>query len=562
MAILVANIGTSDIAVKVGDYYLPIDFNRREPNLLEPDPTAPEGQAWRKRESLLSKVFEEELCLPPIDKAKHPRKKHPFREVCEALLGAYRKDPEAWHSRISISRIRGVIDSALAAESYLQSGEISMTAYLIVTDQPKTEKSGYPTDSIYAFEIIKEWLSRQDPSFISGGYSGLRVKASKIHVSAVDEDLLYEHYYKLFQTFDCNESVYLSIKGGTPQMQQALKVQALASNTKAQIFLSPKPLVSKMLAGEPSECQRIAYWRYQQNQKYQTVQLLLERWDFEGATVLLEVWNRSLNSLVTDDLPALNAYRTRVEQVVKGLQKAVAYLNLDSEAVRTLMTDDCRLESATSQFSKAEDLYAQCKIYAELKHISHFLTRLGTFYEETQHRLIEKLDGTQYLDAQNKGSVVSVEAVKTKSPELFKLLEKSMGKRDRPEDVQFWGLGDRGKRIKYIKALIRHKYGMPSPGQPLLFRPWQQLDFWYVERNSIMHSASGVNETRLAKIYQERENSFQIACCYEDILPTMLSILTLLKKEDDSASDVSYEDKLNFGAYGCIRQWAIAALKS
>ena len=562
MAILVANIGTSDIAVKVGDYYLPIDFNRREPNLLEPDPTTLEGQAWRERESLLSQVFEEELFLPPIDKAKHPRKKHPFREICKALLCAYRKEPNTWHSRISISRIQGVIDSALAAESYLRLGEISMTAYLIVTDQPQTEKGGYPTDSIYAFEIIKDWLSRHDPNLILGEGSRLCMKPSKIHISAIAEDLLYEHYYKLFQEFDPNESVYLSIKGGTPQMQQALKVQALASNTKAQIFLSPKPLISKILAGEPSECQRVAYWRYQQNQKYQTVQLLLERWDFEGASVLLEAWNCSLQSLVTDDLLTLDTYRGRVEQVLKGLQKAVAYLNLDSEAVKTLMTDDCHLEAATNQFSKAEDLYAQCKIYAELKHISHFLTRLGTFYEETQHRLIEDLNGSQHLDFQKRGARISVKTVQEKSPELYRILEKSFGSRAHVGETQFWGLGDRGRRIKYIKALIKHKYGVPLPGQQPLFKPWQQLDFWYIERNNLMHGASGVNETRLTQIYQEREKSFQIACCYEDILPTMLSILTLLKNKDYLASDTSYEDELGYGAYGCIRQWAIATLKS
>ena len=54
MPTLVANIGTSDIAVKVGGYYLPLGFDRQEPNLEEPNAATSEGEVWRYRRLLLS----------------------------------------------------------------------------------------------------------------------------------------------------------------------------------------------------------------------------------------------------------------------------------------------------------------------------------------------------------------------------------------------------------------------------------------------------------------------------------------------------------------------------
>ena len=556
MSILVANIGTSDIAVKIGDRYLPIGFDRQEPNLKEPDKDSPEGAAWHGRWTSLSKMFEEELDISP--KAK-------FREVCQALLAAYRQDPETWHSRISIGRIRGVIDSALAADSQACSSEPITTAYLVVTDQPKTEIFGYPTDTVYAFEIIQAWLSRQEPTLILEDSPKLRLEKSTIAISAINEDLLHEHYYQLFQGFCPDDTIYLSVKGGTAQMQQALKVQALASNTKAQVFLSPKPEISKILAGQPSDCQRVAYWRYQQNQRYQTVQMLLERWDFDGAAVLLQNWEQTLQALVTDDKAELQYQQQKVSQTIKGLQKAVALLNLDIAAADGLTTGDRTLESSLTQFSQPENLYTQCKIYAELKQISHFLSRMGSFYEATQHCLIENLDGKQYMREGQGAAEISVRMLADNAPKLYDLIKtkKSFKQSKEKADPKAWKLGNRYQKHDYIKALIQYKCGEQSLAKFSALSYWQKLDFWYGIRNKVVHRSEGINEDRLDNIYQQRDKKFQIACAYQEILPTMQAILTELKRSDpildsstDSQSDITY------GPYGQIREWAITTLKN
>lgn len=558
MPTLVANIGTSDIAVKVGDRYIPISFDRSEPNLIEPSADTPDGAAWHGRWASLAKLFENEL---------HLSHKPKFREICQALLLAYQQEPDAWHSRISIGRIQGVIESALAAEAQVQSDAVSMTAYLVVSDQPRTEQNGYPTDTVYAFEIIREWLVRQEPALVLGDRPKLHLKKTTISTSAINEDLLHEHYYHLFQTFDAEETVYLSVKGGTYQMQQALKVQALASNTKAQIFLSPKPEIDKILAGQPSECQRVAYWRYQQNQKYQTVLLLLERWDFDGASVLLQDWQRTLQALVTDDKAALERHQKRVAQTVIGLQKAIAYMNLDAEAAHSLDTGDRTIEASLDRFTKPENLYAQCKIYAELKQIGHFLSRLGSFHEITQHCLIENLGGLKYASKGQYGTEISVVALAEKAPKLYQLMKskKSFKRKKSEKEPQCWKLGNRYQRYDYASALMQ--YSQTAQVHPPILNYWRKLDFWYDIRNKLVHSNEGVNESRLEEIYNQRKAKFQMACAYEKILPTMQTILLEIKHSDltsnaqiESSSDS--QRNVVYGPYGQLREWAIALLKT
>lgn len=554
MSILVANIGTSDIAIKVGDYYLPIGFDRSEPNLEEPDPDTPEGVAWRERQMLVDKQLQADLNIAPRTK---------YRDACEAILSAYRADPETWHPRISIGRLQGVINSVLEAEAKVQQSQSTTTAYLIVTDQPKTEVRGYPTDTIYAFDIIQAWLSRQRPALVSGESAPLKLVPNTIRVPAIHEDLLHEHYYQLFQTFTPDDIIYLSVKGGTYQMQQALKVQALASNTKAQIFLSPKPQVNKILVGQPSDCQRIAYWRYQQNQKYQTVQLLLDRWDFDGAAVLLENWEATLQALVTDDQATLQDHQVKVTQATRGLQMAVAHLNLDSQAADGLAGNHRELLALLGKFSSLENLYAQCKIYAELKQISHFLSRLGSFYEATQNDLIEKLGGLQYLDTQKRGPwEIQVKALETGAPDLWQLLGRTFKWRSPADYPEAFGLRDRFKKRSFIKTLIEYAYGNLPSNQPLSLNHWKKLDFWYDIRNQLMHGAKGINEDRLEAVYQQREAKHQIACPYGDILPTMAAILTDLSQISSAAEASPAWQDPGYGLYEQIRHWAIATLKS
>lgn len=559
MSILIANIGTSDIAIKVGDYYLPIGFDRSEPNLEEPSPNTPEGAAWRERQALVDQQLQADLKIAPRAR---------YRYACEAILSAYRADPEIWHPRISIGRLQGVINSALEAEAKGQGHKSMVTAHLIVTDQPETEVRGYPTDTLYAFDIIQAWLSRQLPALVSGESAPIKLVPSIIRVPAVHEDLLHEHYYQLFQTFTPDDIIYLSVKGGTYQMQQALKVQALASNTKAQIFLSPKPQVSKILAGEPSDCQRIAYWRYQQNQKYQTVQLLLDRWDFAGAAALLEAWEGALQATVADNQAELDSQKHQVKRTIKGLQLAVAHMNLDAKAARDIATDDAELELLHSQFDNlTEDLFTQCRIYFKIERISTFLAYLGSFYEASQESLINSLDGLPYFgkNYQEKGvRYIFTRKLERENPLLLNCVAAEFGWRleQYPRKPK---LGNRYLKWKFINGLIAYKQASTNASFSLAQDYWKALDFWCEVRNQLIHGAKGINKNRLEEVYAQRditEAEAQAACPYDEILPTMKQILAeLCRLHQADGHVVSWCDP-GYGLYGQIQDWALVTLKN
>ncbi|MEO1257051.1 MAG: hypothetical protein AAFY41_19530, partial [Bacteroidota bacterium] len=269
-----------------------------------------------------------------------------------------------------------MIQQALSLESQLQ-------AYLVVTDQPASEKYGYPSDTIHAFDVMKLWLETENPDWFTDTKPKLTLNKSPITFKAIEEDRLFDYYQTLFQNFDSEKVLYVSVKGGTPQMQTALKIQAIASNTKAQIFLSPQPKALRILAGEPSDCIPTAYWRYQQGQIYRSIHLLLQRWDFDGASVLLKEWKSTLIALikngVMDDQHILKSQQEKVEKVLLWLELAVAHFNLDKDKVTALAAGDTQLMSLADQLSKPENLYAQCKIYYELRRISHLLSHLGSF---------------------------------------------------------------------------------------------------------------------------------------------------------------------------------------
>ncbi len=60
MAILIANIGTSDLAIKIDDYYFPVGFDRNEPNLDKSGLTDDESAAWER--DFRQSFIENQLC--------------------------------------------------------------------------------------------------------------------------------------------------------------------------------------------------------------------------------------------------------------------------------------------------------------------------------------------------------------------------------------------------------------------------------------------------------------------------------------------------------------------
>lgn len=530
MSILVANIGHSDIQIEVGGYYLPLE-SRMEPNLELPISGSPEYEIWKNRSDSLKMTIKDELDINvDTDFRDH------FREISCRLSKQYKR----WNPYIRIGRIQGLLEKVLTFDSDLQ-------AYLVVTNQPKTETKGYSSDTVHVFDLIESKLKQENSSWFFGKTPKVTLKKAEITFKAIEEDRLFDYYQTLFQEeFDSEEVIYVSVKGGTPQMQTALKIQAIASNTKAQIFLSPQPKALKILAGETSECVPTAYWRYQQGQTYRSVHLLLQRWDFDGASVLLKEWQAMLSTLiengVTDEQHILKSQREKVEKVMLWLELAVAHLNLDLDKVTTLADDDTQLMSLTKQFSKPENLYAQCKIYYGLRRISHLLSHLGSFFDVSQGDLVERL-GSQFSADVKRGS--------------------------------------RYKKRKFIKGLVERQGMSKNADISSIMENWRKLDFWYDIRNQLIHGANGINKERLKEVHhnrleflesldfqsesqkQKKKEEYQDACTDEEILPKMQGILTSLShigKTSDS-SNQPWNDPEYYGLYGQIQRWAIATLK-
>ncbi len=64
MTVIIANIGTSDLAIKIDDYYYPVRFDRSEPNIDYSDLTDNEKSAWQQREAFIKDFICNELKVP------------------------------------------------------------------------------------------------------------------------------------------------------------------------------------------------------------------------------------------------------------------------------------------------------------------------------------------------------------------------------------------------------------------------------------------------------------------------------------------------------------------
>jgi hypothetical protein len=564
MAILIANIGKSDISVKIGDHYFPIGFDRNEPNLQQPEPNSLEADLWKNRITHIREMAQSKLGINVSEKNTGIP---PFREFTRALLTAYQKDSQTWHPHIRISRIWGVIETARSSNPLRK-------VYLFVTDQPEAEKQGYPSDTVHAFEIIKHWIQLEFPEWNNSQNSPIILEQQTIpqSFSAIAEDKLFDYYYKFFQNLDRSEPLFISVRGGTPQMQTALRTQAIAADFKTQIFLEPKLEVVRILQGDPSECDRIAYWRYQQTQKYQAVSKLLGRWDFDGAVTLLQDWQTTLQSLqeanITDDNQLLQQRRSQVEQVLQGLRAAVDCFNLDHISAQKQLSSasDLPFRSLLENYDLSKALYAQCQIYRELRQVAHFLSRLGSFHEVTQLQLICNLGGDQYLDPNKMDNpAVLLEKVEQGNSALWQAIPKAYKSKKHKPPLRM-PLGNRYAKQSYINALVV-AFSISNPQTKSL---WQKLDFWYGVRNKITHGSKGVSVERVQKIYNDRyseasENNglskeeLEQACSYDEIPCVMADILSLINSTRQTDQTALIMDE--YYIYSIIRDWATTQLQ-
>ncbi|MEZ2239641.1 hypothetical protein [Microcoleus sp.] len=499
-AILIANIGTSDIAVKIDDYYIPVGFDRNEPNLDESGLTEDEKTVWdaQLRQSYIISELCPELGVT-VTEIRNGQKSFSFRELTQKLLAAYENDQTGtWHDRIRPGRIWGVLKTATQDQKF-QVKE----AYIFVTDQPefildpksgkqKFNQQGYPSDSIHLFSILKKWFQQEMPDL------ELIRQVIPENIPAVDRDGLLSYYYQFFfQHISSEQTILISIKGGTNQMQLALTMQAIASSVTNQLFINPQLSPKNILRGQASECDFTSYWRYMRSQKYQDAKIILEsRWDFRGAISILDGWLTTLKFLkpyIND--PKLSASNELLSRIVKTLEIGDYCLNLDNQTAKDFLANNPQLASKLSKklvkqvsnYDSLLNLYSQCYIYYNLDQIANFLSRMSSFYEGVLEEIAKKLE--IYRDFPNR----------TNRFEKRSFIGGKVRLHNKISEIEAW---------EEILLLLK------------------SFDYWCDRRNELIHHGKGMSKERMKLLYQEVKVENPNICPPDRIIEHMAKILT------------------------------------
>ena len=353
------------------------------------------------------------------------------------------------------------------------------------------------------------------------------------HISPVDRDELLNYYYQFFsQHIRSEQTILIGIKGGTPQMQLALTMQAIASSVTNQLFINPQLSPKNILRGQASECDFTSYWRYMRSQKYQDAKMILEsRWDFRGAISILDNWLTTLNFLkpyIND--PKLSASNELLSRIVKTLEVGDYCLNLDIQSAKDFFQNNPQLASKLSKklveqvssYDSLLNLYSQCCIYYNLDQIANFLSRMSSFYEGVLEQTVKKLRierNFPYL----KGRF-----------DKRDFIDEKIGTRNKASELEVWS---------EILLLLK------------------SLDYWCTHRNQLIHHGKGMSKERMKLLYSQAKLDNPDTCTPDRIIEHMAKILTnnleLVKPE---YLHKFVGDTTPHYIYSEVKDWAIAKL--
>ncbi|MFM7791364.1 MAG: hypothetical protein ACKO90_25775, partial [Microcystis panniformis] len=178
--------------------------------------------------------------------------------------------------------------------------------------------------------------------------------------------------------------------------------------------------------------------------------------------------------------------------------------NLDKNAVR----DNEKMEHNFFWLN----LYTQCRIYWGLDEIANFLIRLSSFYEVTLNELIMGLRGQKYLRNNNQNQYLAF--VRNKASQefcnKFEELEPDFKRGD-----LLYTLVNRYSKRNFVQTLIE----IDHPERKALatrdrLELWQQildslvkLDYWFDNRNTLIHSGRGVSvQTMIDQLQEDKRN--------------------------------------------------------
>lgn len=558
-ATIQVNLGTSDLAVKIEDRgFIPL-WDRSEPN----DEATQES--WRNR----SQIIVEQLCCELDVETRIPKGRQlPFEfiKLTQKIADVYKdKDKsEKWQDRLYPSRLLGIIKKA--QEKF----EISEVTVFVTRQEPIHE-----SDSYFLFEILEKWVKEKTGITITPAFIPSNIDLRK------DVDELSDYYYKQIQAIDTQKVILISRKGGTPAMINALNQQiALSSIDRKIILIDPQLDVDRVLAGEPSPCQLASYWKYIRNQKYEAVQQLLERWDFDGARVILERWQKYLGELI--DLGVvdreLKKNKSFIDKNTKILDLTCAYLNLDSAGTLSgKKINPKRKDYGIFNNFEYEDsdrllnLYAQCQIFWDINQVANFLFRLASFGEEVLHYLITNLDGIKYFDKEhNPNDWLLKPRLRDRNEQLWLEFQRLEIENNSFTKIAEWRdnhkkfrLPGRFSKRNFLEALINVR------GKSEEIKTWkdlsdnfQSLDYWISLRNKVTHSAEGASKAGMAQMLQKDRNPESQdekalnACKRDDILPT----IEKMKEQTQRLSKQRYQFDSDFFIYDEVRTQVIEDL--
>ncbi len=524
MTILVVNLGTSDLSIRPLEhqFYLPISFNDRESNLVLPPINSLARKIWDNRQQILCDNLCQELDVTVTRNARGERD-FSFREFTFHLWQAYQADFNSWHDRIRPCRLWGVLNTA---KKDFEVRDI----YLFITDQ----KPPHLKDTVYTYQILKDWLKREIPDL------NLYPKMLPDDVKANDTDQLLQYYYHFFaelnQDYQSDQHILISIKGGTPQMQMGLRVQAMTAQFLFQANIEPELTIENVLGGVPSPCKLGVYWQYAKGQRYQAIKLLLSRYDFDGAEVILEDWQKFLDNIVKKKLTTQDVQRVNIQlkNIIAILHVAKSCLSLDTwEAQRRLkfwlqkqseLAGVIKLDKLLlgSNYDSLLNLYTQCRIYRQLGHAANFLIRMSSFYEQAQLRLVQLLGGDSCFERNERGNPKDwcLDSSLLKSKQIWNVFNDAMISSPYPdrfrnhnflENPIFQLLG-RDNKNNFLKVLLTLNENATNASEcQRVLKLLSGLDFWCSTRNDIIHNADGPALHRLNEHLQRCQSWHPLA---------------------------------------------------
>lgn len=506
-ACLVLNLGNSDLSVQVEEngFFFPLEFSRNEPNLNKDGLTDTMCTAWKERIQNILKLKEDlHFSIKELQQGEKTIQTYEFREVTEKLSEAYEGYPDKWHPRIRTARIEGLIKKA--GEHFT-----IKKVYLIATDQDPPFK----LDTVFLFSIVKMWMEKE--GFTKEINKVMIPKDIKPHR---EQDRIQDFYYRFFtDKFKEGEILLVSAKGGTPLMQNAIKIEALMQDFPKLLFIDPELVVKDYLEGKPSECTLKTYWRSVQNHKFGTVEMLLEkRWDYSGAREVIRQWKDNTLDFLNDFADSIQTDA----DVKKGKEYAEKVLNLLELGACLMDQDHKKAEENIGKIGgdplglsgnkigdtkiRLLNLYLQCRIYWELEGIASFLVRLGSFYEVSLNAL---------KDLTNANSCILND------------------KKDQTKGHKPWNKLNKKEKIESINNTIDTSADNNlKRNAKNVIKELKKLDLWYIQRNNFIHEAKGLTRDSMKKWKDSETGSFASHACEPDqIMDTITRIMELIAKD-------------------------------